>query len=288
MSEKRCKIDGCNGIHQSEGLCPVHLSWFKSGVTSALGGRTCLDCGVDISGRGTGAIRCKEHSAEWVKSNNRARRAANPDKARENERRILRQWRLANPEKLREQRERGNESHKRRNLEGVQQRRLERELARRSRAEEKERRRLEYAARVPLTKEQVAQRKRRYNLDHKEHLREQKRIYWVSHPEKKREKRQRSKARRRARLGVVSPGIVIRLLSSQQYLCASCGTDIRSPQPYHLDHIFPLARGGMHEDSNLQCLCPTCNISKGAKLPAEWDAYKAKGRDHGIPICASR
>ena len=91
-------------------------------------------------------------------------------------------------------------------------------------------------------------------------------------PHKNKEYGSKRKARKLAQLGVVSSGISLRLLASQEYRCAVCGTDIRSPQPYHLDHIIPLSRFGMHDDSNLQCLCPPCNLSKGAKLPAEWDA----------------
>lgn len=39
--------------------------------------------------------------------------------------------------------------------------------------------------------------------------------------------------------------------------------DDRSPQ---LDHIIPLAKGGMHSYANTQCLCRKCNIMKGDKI----------------------
>ena len=91
-------------------------------------------------------------------------------------------------------------------------------------------------------------------------------------PHRNKEYSSKRKGRKLAQLGVVSRGISLRLLASQEYRCAACEADIRTPQSYHLDHIIPLSRGGMHEDSNLQCLCPHCNLSKGAKLPDEWDA----------------
>ena len=39
---------------------------------------------------------------------------------------------------------------------------------------------------------------------------------------------------------------------------------------------MPLALGGKHEDENLQLLCATCNLSKGAKHPIAF--MQSKGR----------
>lgn len=39
--------------------------------------------------------------------------------------------------------------------------------------------------------------------------------------------------------------------------------DDRAPQ---LDHVIPLAKGGMHSYANTQCLCRKCNIFKGDKI----------------------
>lgn len=36
-----------------------------------------------------------------------------------------------------------------------------------------------------------------------------------------------------------------------------------------LDHVYPIALGGLHEKSNVKMACTTCNRSKGAKLPKE-------------------
>lgn len=47
--------------------------------------------------------------------------------------------------------------------------------------------------------------------------------------------------------------------------CVYCGDDVRGRA--HIDHIHPLKRGGSHTRSNLVASCPTCNISKSAKLP---------------------
>jgi 5-methylcytosine-specific restriction endonuclease McrA len=36
-----------------------------------------------------------------------------------------------------------------------------------------------------------------------------------------------------------------------------------------VDHVIPLARGGLHCLSNLRPACRSCNASKGAKRPSE-------------------
>jgi 5-methylcytosine-specific restriction endonuclease McrA len=37
----------------------------------------------------------------------------------------------------------------------------------------------------------------------------------------------------------------------------------------HVDHILPLALGGDNRRKNIQLLCPTCNLSKGAHHPID-------------------
>ena len=44
----------------------------------------------------------------------------------------------------------------------------------------------------------------------------------------------------------------------------------------HLDHILPLALGGRHDDDNLQLLCGTCNMRKGARDPTEFAQANGK------------
>ena len=55
------------------------------------------------------------------------------------------------------------------------------------------------------------------------------------------------------------------------YICGKpggkwgCGNFFRREQ-MHVDHIHPVSRGGTSDLDNLQLLCATCNISKGAKV----------------------
>lgn len=50
--------------------------------------------------------------------------------------------------------------------------------------------------------------------------------------------------------------------------CEYCGT---SEGKFHIDHFIPFSRGGSDEIENLRYACVACNLSKGAKLPSEWE-----------------
>lgn len=66
------------------------------------------------------------------------------------------------------------------------------------------------------------------------------------------------------------------LLARQKYKCAECGTSVRKKEGRHVDHITPLSKGGTNWISNLQILCPSCNLHKAAKDPI--DFARSKGR----------
>jgi 5-methylcytosine-specific restriction endonuclease McrA len=51
--------------------------------------------------------------------------------------------------------------------------------------------------------------------------------------------------------------------------CYWCGRRTR-PKKRHLDHIIPIALGGVHSIGNLCVACPGCNQRKHAKMPEEF------------------
>lgn len=59
---------------------------------------------------------------------------------------------------------------------------------------------------------------------------------------------------------------IIRLVARFDGRCAYCKTG----RYEHLDHVVPVALGGRHAIGNLLPACRACNLSKGAKLLAEW------------------
>ena len=82
--------------------------------------------------------------------------------------------------------------------------------------------------------------------------------------ESKREADRTRRARELEQLGTVSPLIKTRLIETQENCCAICGVSLADAYP-ELDHIVPLAKGGLHDDENLQVLCRHCNRSKQDK-----------------------
>lgn len=66
---------------------------------------------------------------------------------------------------------------------------------------------------------------------------------------------------------------VIGKYDDQKGKCVYCGIDLFISK-YHIDHIYPLARGGTNGPENIQLLCPTCNVSKGTKTHDEFMQYR--------------
>lgn len=86
-------------------------------------------------------------------------------------------------------------------------------------------------------------------------------------------------AKRRARI-LMAEGSGItrtawkRIVSDAGGLCSYCGQQ----KPLHLDHIEPLCRGGMHDESNVTPSCQSCNSSKHKLSLLHWLAKRAQKR----------
>lgn len=53
------------------------------------------------------------------------------------------------------------------------------------------------------------------------------------------------------------------MMEKQNGCCNLCDCNIRLR--YHIDHVVALVNGGSNWPSNLQLLCPTCNLRKGRR-----------------------
>jgi len=67
---------------------------------------------------------------------------------------------------------------------------------------------------------------------------------------------------------------ILNLFDLQSGTCPYCNTKLHKTgkNKYHSDHIMPLSRGGTNDISNIQLLCPPCNLSKHDKFPEEFAA----------------
>ena len=168
-------------------------------------------------------------------------------KARARER--VRQWREANPERNREQKRQWREA----NPERVRERKRQWREANPERAREQD---------------------RKWREANPERVREQKRQWREANPERRREICRQVRHIRRARkanaIDVCAPQVTTAAIDRRFWLfgnaCAYCGAD----SLLHLDHLDPLARGGLHVPQNLVPACERCNLSKGAKPVEAW------------------
>lgn len=103
---------------------------------------------------------------------------------------------------------------------------------------------------------------------------EQNRNWQKVNPEKRKIINQNRRAKVRGSGGKLSSNIVQTLMALQKGKCTCCGKSLKSG--HHLDHVIPIALGGMNDDSNVQLLTPKCNLSKGAKHPVDYMRSKGK------------
>lgn len=83
-------------------------------------------------------------------------------------------------------------------------------------------------------------------------------------PEQYRDLHRKNAAKRRARkrtadVTAIEPLVV---LERDDGACDICRNDV-DPMAFHLDHVWPLARGGAHTYDNVQVAHPDCNMRKG-------------------------
>lgn len=98
----------------------------------------------------------------------------------------------------------------------------------------------------------------------KEHARSA--AWRAANPERVRIYSQNRRGRKRDAGGKLSSGLAARLFDLQRGKCA-CGCKQPLGDDYHMDHIMPLALGGINTDDNIQLLRSFCNRQKGSKHP---------------------
>ena len=86
-------------------------------------------------------------------------------------------------------------------------------------------------------------------------------------PEKVLEHSRNKRARRRGAEGTHTAEDVAKQFELQGGRCYWCGEPVDA---YHIDHRFPLSKGGSNGPENIVVSCPECNMAKKAATPLEF------------------
>lgn len=112
-----------------------------------------------------------------------------------------------------------------------------------------------------------ARRKLHENPEMREANKLRARAWAKANPERIAENRRRSVYRYRTRKldAFVEEVESLVVLEMDDGVCGICGSDV-DPFNFHVDHIIPLALGGLHTYQNTQPAHPNCNRAKGGRM----------------------
>lgn len=107
----------------------------------------------------------------------------------------------------------------------------------------------------------------KYKQENYEKVKAQPKLWKKANPLKVRATNHTYRAKKRSS-GKLSCDIVEKLLVKQKGRCACCGEKLG--KDFHIDHIMPIALGGLNLDENVQLLKAKCNLEKNAKHPVDF------------------
>lgn len=111
--------------------------------------------------------------------------------------------------------------------------------------------------------------RKKYYENNKQSMRAKQKQWYAANKDLVNTRQRNRTARKRNASGSYSPSDIRSLLESQKGKCWWCGKALNGE--YHVDHRIPLAKGGSNGPDNLCIACPKCNLSKGAKMPWEFN-----------------
>jgi len=116
--------------------------------------------------------------------------------------------------------------------------------------------------------EKIRRYQHRWSLRNPEKRREAHRNWRKRNAERSRAYTRSRQARLAGAAGRYTADDVTAQLQRQRGRCYWC--EKKLGDSYHVDHVNPVARGGLNGPENIVVACPSCNLRKGAKHPMEW------------------
>ena len=214
---------------------------------------------------------CKECCSEYSREYQLEYYQENKEQIKEN----ARQWRLNNPERKKELDRDYYQNHK----EEHYQRGKEWKQNNPERA--KELNRESFRRRYSVRKKELNARAKEWRKNNPEKTKAMMRRWRENNPERAKEYYQENKERfaeysrnRKARVrgaeGFHTFVDIAEKYNAQHGKCFYCNCDLN--YEFHVDHFYPISKGGSNYPDNLVIACPACNYSKNDKMPEEFIA----------------
>lgn len=110
--------------------------------------------------------------------------------------------------------------------------------------------------------------RRQYYLDHKEEYASRNAIWALNNTSAVKNISNRYRSRKNDLIGYVPSDYwqILCELYGEHCINIDCVRQITRNNPLSLDHIIPISKGGLHDISNFQILCKSCNSSKFTKV----------------------
>jgi hypothetical protein len=121
---------------------------------------------------------------------------------------------------------------------------------------------------------------REYKRKYNKILKENNPVYAENQREDKRKYRKSEKGK-----GISYSMVALHRQRKYQQTPENCNHDLlrliydNSPKDYHVDHILPLSKGGLHEPNNLQYLPAKINLQKNNSLNFNYEIYAIRWQD---------
>ncbi len=116
-------------------------------------------------------------------------------------------------------------------------------------------------------REENPEKRKKYYLDNKENIIEKVRKWRKDHPEKRAENNSKRRSLLKGQDFHFNSEDIRDKIEFYENRCFYCKEEL---DKYHVDHMWPLSRGGSNTWENIAIACPTCNLSKGTKTAEEF------------------
>jgi 5-methylcytosine-specific restriction endonuclease McrA len=115
-------------------------------------------------------------------------------------------------------------------------------------------------------RDRYAEQAKRWQQENKDKVGIRNNKWKDANPEMVSASRQNRRSMMRGAEGFHTAEDIQEIFNRQGGRCVYCRVELKrvGRGKMHIDHIVPLVKGGSNWPENLQCLCPFCNLSKGA------------------------